>query len=105
MLSVCNLNNDVALFCVCVVCFPFFGKKTKCFFGLHLVVLFFSWLFCVFLFFYHSFQKKRPQKTGHCKIQKKKHKKAAKKDKQKIQLAQLCSQIVFLIFWGWATKM
>ena len=27
-----------------------------------------------------------------------------KRDKQKIQLVQLCSQIVFLILGGWATK-
>ena len=41
VLSVCNLNNEVVLFCVCVVCFLFFFvNKTKWFSGLHFVVLF-----------------------------------------------------------------
>ena len=55
VLSVCNLNNEVALFCVCVVCFLFLVNKTKWFPGLHLAVLFLSWLFCVFFI---SFKKK-----------------------------------------------
>ena len=100
VLSVCNLNNEVALFCVCVVCFLFFCNKTEWFCGLHLVVLFLSWLF--FLLF-HSFQNKRPKKPDTAKPPKTKN--AEKKNKHKIQLAQLCSQMVFLIVWGWATKM
>ena len=89
MLFVCSLNNEVALFCVCVVCF-LSCNKTIWYSGLHLVVLFF--LFYVVLLF-HSFQEERP-KTGHSK-----NKKSRKKD-QNNQLAQLCSQIVFLIVGG-----
>ena len=48
------------------------------------------------LLFFIPFEK-RPQKTGHCK---QKNKNAGKEDKIKIQLAQLSSQIVFLIFGG-----
>ena len=60
LLSVGSLNNEVAFFCVCVVCFSFAVNKTKWFSGLHLVVLFLFWLFCVqFLFFAES-----PMKIG-----------------------------------------
>ena len=60
--------------------------------------------FCCFVlnFVFFSFlSKKDPQKTGHNKNQKK-SKNARKKTTKKNQLAQLCSQIVFLIFGGWA---
>ena len=53
---------------------------------------------CSFSFFAKQDQNRTLQKPKKTKMQK-------KKDPQKIQLAQLCSQIVFLIFGGWATKM
>ena len=87
MLSACSLNNEVALFCVCVVCFLFFVNKPKWFSGLHLV--FFVVLCSIFVF---CPSKKRP-KNGHSKNQKKKAEKRTNN-----QLALLCSKIVFLIF-------
>ena len=78
----------------------FFSNKTKWLFGLHLVVLFRFWLFCVHCFLFLS--KKKSPKNGHSKNPQKKY--AEKKTNNKNQLAQLCSQIVFLIFGGWATK-
>ena len=78
----------------------FFLNKTKWLSGLHLVVLFLSCLFCVFCFSVLSQKKTKPDTAKTPKT-----KNAEEKDKQKIQLAQLCSQIVFLIFGGWATKM
>ena len=58
VLFVCSLNNEVVLFCVCVVCF-LFCNKTKWFYCLHLVVLFsFVVLFLEVVF--HSSQKKKP---------------------------------------------
>ena len=91
VLFVCSLNNEVALFCVYVVCFRF-CNKTMWFSGLHLVVLFFL-LFCVQLLLFHSFQKyqKRTQQKQKTEMRKQIFKK---------QLAQLFSQIVFLIFGG-----
>ena len=59
-------------------------------------------LFCfeLFLFlFFHSSQKKTPQKTDTAKTQKNKN---AEKRTKKKELAQLCSQIVFFNFLGWA---
>ena len=56
VLFVCSLNNEVALFCVCVVCF-----LTMWFSRLHLVVLFF--VLCSFFVFIPF--KKDPTKTGH----------------------------------------
>ena len=75
-LSVCSLNNEVALFCVCVVCFSFFfANKTKWFSGLHLVVLFLCWLFCVqfFVLGYSFLSKKADKKTDTAKTPKTKN--------------------------------
>ena len=57
------------------------------------------WIFCLFSFL----SKKDPQKTGHSKNPRTTQI-AEKKDKQKNQLAQLCSQIVFLLFGGGLQK-
>ena len=55
--------------------------------------------FLVVLFFvFHTFQQKDPKKPDTAK--KPKTENAEKKDKQNIQLAPLCSQIVFPIFLG-----
>ena len=62
VLSVCSLNNEVALF-VSVLSTFFYVNKTQWFSGLRLVVLFLFWLFCVHFFVFlvfHSFPK-RPQ--------------------------------------------
>ena len=71
-----------------------FVNKRKWFSGLHLVVLFFL-LFCaqfvVFCFLFLSNPKKRTQ-------QKQKNNHPEKKDNEIIQLAQLCSQILFILF-------
>ena len=67
VLSVCNLNNEVALCCVCVVCFLFFVNKTKWFSGLHLVILFVFWLFCVHFSF---LSKKAPENPDTSENQK-----------------------------------
>ena len=63
--------------------------------------LFLSWLFCVFFFLFFSFLSK---KTHQNRTQQETQKPNMQKKGQN-QLAQLCSQIVFLIFGGWATKM
>ena len=58
-------------------------------------------LFCFeFLSFFFSFlsKKRPPQKPDTTKTQKSKN--AEKIGQKKNQLAQLCSQIVFLNFWG-----
>ena len=104
VLSVCNLKHlKLHCFVICVVCFLPFVNKTKWFSGLHLVVLFpFLVVLCFLFFIFHSFQKKDPQKTGHGKNPK--NQKCRKKDRTKNQLAQLCSQIVFLIFGGGLQK-
>ena len=86
--------------------FFFFVNKTKWLFGLHLVVLFLFWvvlcsLFCFFCSFIPF--KKDPKKPDTAKNPK--NQTCRKRGQTKDQLAQLCSQIVFLIFWGWATKM
>ena len=83
-----------------------FVNKTKWFSGLHLVVVIVFWLFCVhffgFIWFFHSFSK-RP-KNGHSKYPKNQNAKREKKDQKKVQLAQLCSQMVFLFFGGGQTN-
>ena len=75
--------------------FSLLKNRTKWFCRLHLVVFFpfllFCFEFCLFCFSFLS--KKDPKKTGHSKNPKKQ--KCRKKRKN--QLAQLCSQIVFLI--------
>ena len=91
---VCSLNNEVALFCVCVVCF-LFCSKTKWFYRLHLVVLFLVWLFCAQFFIPQIKQKQTQQKH---------------KDKQKCrkrgQIQNSVSAVVFtdsvpvFFFWG-----
>ena len=92
MLFVCSPNNEVALFCVCVVCFLFVNKTTVLFLFASCGLV--SFLGCVvsnFIFFcsFIPFKKRTLQKTQ-------KNKNAEKTTK--IMLAQLCSQIVFLIF-------
>ena len=58
---------------------------------------FFVVLFSILVFL---FLLKKAKKTDRAKTQKKSWNKGTS-----FQLAQLCSQIVFLIFWGWALKM
>ena len=103
VLFVSNLDILFVLFCVCVVWFFSFQNMTKWFCCLHLVVFF---PFFVVLFWILSFfipLKQDPPKTGHGKNPKKQ--KCRKKTDKKNQLAQLCSQIVFLFFWGRALQM
>ena len=70
--------------------------------GFVVCILWSSFLFCCFVlnfvFCFFIPLKKDPQKTGHSKKPKKQ--KCRKKRTKKNQLAQLCSQIVFLFFWG-----
>ena len=94
-------NNEVTLFYVSVLSAFLFCSKTRWFSCLHLVVLF---LFGSFVLNLCSFfiPQKKAQKPGHVKNQK-----IAKMQKTKrcFQLAQLCSQLVFLIFGGAGSKM
>ena len=67
------------------------------------VCILWSFLFCCFVLNFFTPLKKRPPKTGHSKNPKKQRCRKKKRTKTK-SVAQLCSQIVFLIFWGWALK-
>ena len=85
-----------------------FCDKTKCSSCLHLVVLLpflfllFCFEFCLFLLFFSFPSKKDPPKN---RTQQKPQKtKMQKNQTKKNQLAQLCSQIVFLNFLGWASN-
>ena len=77
VLFVCSLNNKVALFCVCVVCFLFVVNKTKSLIGFLVCILWSCFFFgCVVSnFTFHFFQKKTPKtdtaKTPKTKMQKK----------------------------------
>ena len=92
VLFVCSQNNEVVVFCVCVV---FFGNKTKWLSCLHRVVLFpFCCLVSNFCFFI-------PLKKDHRTQQNSKKDKMQKKGTMfSFQLVQLCSQIVFLFGGG-----
>ena len=59
VLSVCNLS---IVWCLCCL-LSLFANKTKWFSGLHRVVLFLSWLFCVFLVFSFLSRKDPKQRT------------------------------------------
>ena len=102
VLFLSNLKNSFVLFCFCVVLF--FCHKAKWSSCLHLVVLLpflfllFSFEFCLFFGFSFLSKKDPPKKLDTAKTQKSKN--AEKTDKKK--LAQLCSQIVFFTFLGWA---
>ena len=72
MLFACSLNNEVVLFCVCVVCF-LFCNKTKWVYCLHRVVLFPFVLLCFENFVFCSSPKKRPKQSGHSKTTKNKN--------------------------------
>ena len=95
VLFVSSLNNRVALFYVCVVCF-LLCNKTRWFSCLHVVVLF---LFMFFVSFLSKTCKKPDTATPPPP-----HQKDNQKTPNFFQLSQLCSQIVFLIFGGWASK-
>ena len=78
----------------------FFCNKTKWFSCLHLVVLFpflLFWFECCFSLLFQSSQK-RTQRNGHGKPPPPPPKKCRKKA-HFFQFAQLCSRIMFLIFW------
>ena len=99
VLLVSIFKNSFVLFCFCVVVFV---TRLS---GILVCILWSSSFlcFCCFvlnLFFFHSSRKKTPQKTGHNKNPKKQKCRNKKKRTKKTQLAQLCSQIVFFIFWG-----
>ena len=94
VLLVCSLNNEVALFCVCAVCFHFWWTRVSGFLVCILWSCFYFWLFCVQ--FSIPFKERPKKKTGHGK------KKAEKG--QTIHLAQLCSHIVFPILGGGLQK-
>ena len=95
---ICLQSKQLSCIVLCLCClFSSFVNKTKWFSSLHLVVLFLFWLFCVHDFAFYCFlflSRNRPPKQDTAK---KTNQNAEKKDKQKNQLAQLCSQIVFLI--------
>ena len=63
VLFVCSLNNEVVLFCVCVVCFLFFVTRLS---GFLVCILWSYFLSCCFVLivFLFSFPLKRT-KTGH----------------------------------------
>ena len=90
----------ILLLCCC------FCHKTKWSSRWHLVALlpflFFVGFVLNFVFFcfFIPLKKRPPKKTGHGKNPKKA--KTQKNRKKKKQLAQLCSQIVFFNFLGWA---
>ena len=93
VLFVCNLSNEVVLFCVCVVCFLFVTRLS----GFLGCILWSCFCFCCFVFkfcHFHSCQKRN--KNGHSRNPTKTN----MQKRHKKQLAQLCSQIVFLIIWG-----
>ena len=99
VLFVCSLNNEVALFCVCDVCFLFFVNKSKWF----LVCIFWSSFFfgCfVSNFIFHSFQKKT-KKPDTAKAPKNKN--AEKRTSNSVSAAVFANSVSN--FWGWATKM
>ena len=84
---------------LCLCCLVFLENRTKWFCCLHLVVVFPFLLFCFEFCIFCSFipLKKRP-KNGHSKnTNKQKRGKKEKTSFKEIQLAQLCSQMVFLI--------
>ena len=95
VLFVCSLNNEVVL--LYLFCF-LFCYKTRWLSCLHLVVLF---IFCCFVptfsFFLFSFLSKKAKKPDTAKTQKTK---MQENTPNFVQLAQLCSQIVFPIVWG-----
>ena len=105
VLFVSILDIWFVLCCVCVVWSSLFKNRTKWFCCLHLVVIFpfccFVLKFVIFVFF-HSSQKRPPKKPDTAKTPKSKN--AEKNGQKKSQLAQLCSQIVFFNFLGWASK-
>ena len=100
--NIFHFRHLIVLFCVCVVWFFSFKNRTKWFCCLHLVVFFPFLLFCFEFCLFSFLSKKDPQKTDTAKTQKAKMQK--KRTNQKNQLAQLCSQIVFL-FLGVGLKM
>ena len=95
------LTNSFVLVCFCVIVFCHKTKWSSC---LHLVVLLPFLFFCCFVlnFFFFCFfiplKKRTPKKPDTATPQKSKN--AEKRIKKK--LAQLCSQIVFFNFLGWA---
>ena len=99
---VCFYFRHLICIILCLCCLVFsFKNRTKRFCCLHLVVFFPFLLFCfelhLFLFFI-PLNKKDPPKTGHSRNPKKQ--KCRKNGQLKNLLAQLCSQIVFLILGG-----
>ena len=83
---------------------PFFCNKTKWFSCLHLVVLLPFVFFVLIVFDFFIPLKGRPPKTGHNKNLKKQTCRK-KTDKNKFQLAQLCSQTGVLLLFGVGLKM
>ena len=94
VLFVCSLNNEVALFCICIVCFLFFVTRLCGFWFASCGLVSFCCCVFNFVFAFHSFRR-RKKWTRHP---------PQKKSEKENQLAQLCSQIVFL-FLGWATTL
>ena len=97
VLFVCSLNNEVALFCVCVVCFLFVTRL--CGFLVCISWSCFFLLFCVqFLFFILL---KKDQKNGHSTN--------PQTNKKNWKRKKSVSAVVFTNsvpnFWGWATKL
>ena len=89
-----HLEYEVGMFDVCVLSFSFEKHKTRLLSCLDLLVWF-------FVFGFYSYLKKESKRTGHGKKTKPKMQKNT--PKRFIQLAHLCSQIVFPINWWNAT--
>ena len=101
VLFLSTLKNSFVLFCFCVVVFCHKTKWSSCLYFVVLLPFLFFLLFCFEFCLFSFLSKKRPPKN---RIQQKpqKTKMQKKRTKTKKKLAQLCSQIVFLIFLGWA---
>ena len=98
---VCLQSKQWSCIDLCLCCLlSFFCNKTMWFSGLHScgLVSFLVVLCSIFVFFvfFHSL-KKTPKKRTRQNPQKEN---AEKRDNKQFQLAQLCSQLVFLIFGG-----
>ena len=88
---VCLQSKQWSCIVLCLCCLlSFFVNKTKWF----LVYISWSCFFLGCLVLFHSFQKKTPKNRTQQKAQ-----------KPNMQKKRTSSQIVFLVFWGWAPKM
>ena len=98
VLFVCSLNNEVVVFCVCVI---FFVIKTKWLSCLHLVVLLpFLFFFLIFVFGLYFVLLKKDDKERT----KQNPQKSAKKGPKIVSVSTVVFTNSFPIFGGWARK-